>query len=308
MNDKERQRQTEARTFVRSAMSRRAFLKKLWKSALGVAIAGTGAFYYSFDLETSWIDVIKLNVSLHRLEPDFGGYRIVHITDLHLDDAIEPEYLARIVRLVNNQRPDLIAFTGDFVTMAPERFASDLVSVLSRLEARDGTVTVLGNHDHLAGSEVVSAAVQEGGAINLCNEVHTLRRSGSCLHVCGVDDVWEGRPHLGRVLHRLPNRGAAILLVHEPDFADASAASRRLDLQLSGHSHGGQVRLPLLGAPVLPRYAKKYPMGPYRIRDMLLYTNRGLGMLPPRFRFLCRPEITVLDLNPARGHATMGLR
>lgn len=138
-------------------------------------------------------------------------------------------------------------------------------------------------------------------------EVWTLKRAGYPLHVCGVDDVWEGNPRLDHVLSRLPGSGPAILLVHEPDFADTVSMSGRFDLQLSGHSHGGQVRFPLVGAPALPRYARKYPVGAYRIGGMPLYTNRGLGMLPPRFRFLCRPEIAVFDLNPERsGNASRG--
>lgn len=294
---KERGQATETRPTVRGAISRRAFLKKTGKIALGGAFVGAGGFFYSYELETTWIDVTRMCLPLPRLSSDFRGYRVVHVSDLHLDDRTEPEYLTKLVRLVNEQEPDLIAFMGDFVTFAPERFASKLAATLSRLEARDEVVAVLGNHDYLADSEEVYSAIREGEATVLRNEVRTLERAGSPLHVCGVDDVWEGRPRLEHVLAQLPRDGAAILLVHEPDFADTSSATGRFDLQLSGHSHGGQIRLPLVGAPVLPRYARKYPIGLYRVGDMLLYTNRGLGMLPPRFRFLCRPEITVLDLN-----------
>ena len=216
---------------------------------------------------------------------------------LHLDDRTEPSYLAKIVHLINRQEPDLVAFTGDFVTFGPRSHLPELASTLGRLEARDGIMAVLGNHDHLSDPDLVGSAIEEGGATVLRNEVRVLGRAGSFLNVCGLDDLWEGRPSLDRVLSRLPREGAAVLLVHEPDFADTSAPTGRFDLQLSGHSHGGQVRLPLVGAPVLPRYAQKYPMGLYDVGRMALYTNRGLGMLPPRFRFLCRPEISVLDLD-----------
>jgi uncharacterized protein len=296
LRGKERGRATGTRPAVRGTISRRAFLKKIGKITLGGVFAGASGFFYSHDFETTWIDVTRMRLPLPRLSSNFRNYRVVHISDLHMDDRTEPEYLTKLGRLVNEQKPDLVAFTGDFVTFAPERFASELTTTLSRLEAPDGVVAVLGNHDYLTDPNVVSAAIREGGATTLRNEVRTLERAGSPLHVCGVDDVWEGRPHLEHVLARLPGAGAAILLVHAPDFADTSSATGRFDLQLSGHSHGGQIRLPLVGAPVLPRYARKYPIGPYQVRDMLLYTNRGLGMLPPRFRFLCRPEITVLDL------------
>jgi predicted MPP superfamily phosphohydrolase len=293
-NGKERGGTAGTPPVPRSAISRRAFLKKM---ALGGAFVGGGGLIYSYGLETTWIDITRMRLQIPRLSPRFQGYRVVHISDLHVDDHTESEYLTKVVRLVNEQEPDLIAFTGDFVTVEAERFVSELTATVKRLEARDGIVAVLGNHDHLAGPDVVNSAIREGGAASLRNQVRTLERGGSFLHLCGVDDVWEGEPRLDHVLARLPRKGAAILLAHAPDFADTSSPTGRFDLQLSGHSHGGQVRLPLIGAPVLPRYARKYPIGLYRVSDMLLYANRGLGMLPPRVRFLCRPEITVIDLD-----------
>jgi predicted MPP superfamily phosphohydrolase len=98
------------------------------------------------------------------------------------------------------------------------------------------------------------------------------------------------------VIDQLPADGAALLLAHEPDFADTSAATGRFDLQLSGHSHGGQVRVPLVGAPRLPPLGRKYPIGVYQVGSMLQYTSRGVGMIPPRVRFCCRPEIALLTL------------
>jgi predicted MPP superfamily phosphohydrolase len=97
------------------------------------------------------------------------------------------------------------------------------------------------------------------------------------------------------VLERLPEEGAAILMAHEPDIADDVAATRRFDLQLSGHSHGGQMGLPLLRFPLLPKLSRKYPVGLYRVGKMFLYVNRGLGA-HPRFRFACRPEVTIFTL------------
>ncbi len=97
------------------------------------------------------------------------------------------------------------------------------------------------------------------------------------------------------MLKKLPEKRAAILLAHEPDFADVSAATGRFDLQLSGHSHGGQVRVPLIKSLALPPFSHRYTSGLYKVDGMPLYTNRGLGA-HPRFRFLCRPEITILTL------------
>ncbi len=134
-----------------------------------------------------------------------------------------------------------------------------------------------------------------GGVTELRNHVRTLSRNGASLHLCGIDSALEGEECLERVLDGLPKEGAAILLAHEPDCADTTAATGRFCLQLSGHSHGGQVRLPLLTPLFLPPLSRKYPGGLYRVGGMLLYTNRGLGARP-NLRFNCRPEITIFTL------------
>ncbi len=122
------------------------------------------------------------------------------------------------------------------------------------------------------------------------------------LHVAGVDDYMVGAARPDLVLERLPAEGAAVLLAHEPDFADVSAATGRFDMQISGHSHGGQVRLPVLDPPYLPPHARRYPLGLYRVAGMLQYTNRGVGMLGPHIRLNCRPEITAFTFEPAQAH------
>jgi predicted MPP superfamily phosphohydrolase len=138
------------------------------------------------------------------------------------------------------------------------------------------------------------------------NGFRTLRRGDDTLHLAGVDDLFARQARLHEVLTKLPVEGATILLAHEPDFADASASTGRFDLQLSGHSHGGQVRLPFIGAPYLPPYGRRYPCGLYELDGMLLYTNKGLGMFPPHVRFLCRPEITVFTLRAPERASTAG--
>lgn len=281
----------------RRHLSRRAFLRVAGGSVLAAGALGSGGFLYTRDLEPGWVEVVRRRLALARLPGAFRGYRIVHVSDLHLDDLTEARYLDEIVGTINDQGADLVAFTGDFVTFSPGRQAGRLSETLGRLEARDGTVAVLGNHDHQTDPAAIEDALLAGGATVLRNGVRSLTRDGAALHVCGLDDAWMGDPDLAAILENLPDAGASVLLVHEPDFADVSSPTGRFDLQLSGHSHGGQVRLPFVGAPVLPEYARRYPSGLYGVGNMLLYTNRGLGMLPPRFRLLCRPEITVLDLD-----------
>lgn len=286
-------------------LSRRTFLKMAGLSTLGAAALGAGGVGYAYEVEPGWIEVTSLQLDLPRLPAEFDGYRILQVSDIHADEWMTSERLSEIVRLVNGQRPDLVVITGDFVTSEDftEVSASDvapgLVEPLSRLKPRDSTVAVLGNHDHWTDPELVRHVVRESGITELSNSVHTVEREDATLHVAGVDDVMENQDRLDLVLDRLPSSGAAVLLAHEPDFAGTSAATGRFDLQLSGHSHGGQIRLPLLGAPVLPPLARKYPKGLYEVVEMIQYTNRGLGMIEPRVRFNCRPEITVFTLQVA---------
>jgi predicted MPP superfamily phosphohydrolase len=115
----------------------------------------------------------------------------------------------------------------------------------------------------------------------------------------GIDDVLEGRPDVGRTLEKIPPAEMTILLAHEPDFAD-EASLTPVDLQLSGHSHGGQVWIPGIGAPWLPALARRYPRGLYKVRDLTLYTNIGLGTIRAPVRINCPPEITLITLRSKR--------
>ncbi len=279
-------------------MTRRQFLWRTMQVTLGAAALGAGGLGYATSVEPDWIDVRRITLRLRRLVPAFHGYRVVQISDIHIDGWMR-ERLPGIVRLINGQRPDLVAITGDFVTTRPGRYAQDLVHALTPLRGRDGVVAVLGNHDHWSGAATVRAIIKDSGIDEIGNRVRTVRRGAASLHVAGVDDYMVHADRLDRVLEHLPGEGAAILLVHEPDFADISAATGRFDLQISGHSHGGQIRLPLFGPPYLPRLGRKYPLGLYRVGEMLQYTNRGLGMLGPHVRLNCRPEVTVFTLDVA---------
>jgi predicted MPP superfamily phosphohydrolase len=145
--------------------------------------------------------------------------------------------------------------------------------------------------------------IEDSSIVNVSNGMHTISREDAALHFAGVDDFWERKDRLDDVLETLPDEGAAVLLAHEPDYADISSATGRFDLQISGHSHGGQIILPFVGPPIVPPYALKYPLGLYQVGDMLQYTNRGVGMLSPRVRLNCRPEITVFTLSAASATA-----
>jgi len=159
-------------------------------------------------------------------------------------------------------------------------------------------LAVLGNHDHWNSARIVEGALLDRGIKVLRNDAVPLERDSQRIWISGVDDALVRTANLSQALRNVPPSEATILLAHEPDFADY-AASFPVDLQLSGHSHGGQVRLPGLGALVLPEMAEKYPIGLNRVGALQVYTNRGLGVINPPVRFQCPPEVTFVTLFPA---------
>jgi predicted MPP superfamily phosphohydrolase len=272
--------------------------RTLLGAALGAAFLG--GLGYAREVEPAAVEVVPVSLVLPRLDARFDGYRIAHVSDLHADGWMTPGRVLELVHLVNAEEPDLVAFTGDLATYSwlrsLIRHVPGLAAPLRRLRVPDGALAVLGNHDHETNPQVVRRTLAAAGMYELCNTALTLRRRGAMLHLCGVDSALKGVPRLDPVLKSLPEEGSAVLLAHEPDFADESAATGRFDLQLSGHSHGGQIRLPVLGPqPYLPKLGRRYVDGLYRVGGMFLYTNRGLGN-HPRFRFNCRPEITTVTL------------
>ncbi len=262
---------------------------------------------YAREVEPDLLDITRMELELPRLAREFDGYLVLVMGDVHADGREASERLSEACRLANAERPDVIAITGDFATAGSSGNGSSkedvrrLAKVLRTLKLRDRAVAVLGNHDHWTYPDLVRETIRESGIADVSNDFRSVRRGNSALYVSGVDDVMEGKDRIGSVLDRLPASGAALLLAHEPDFADESSATERFDLQISGHSHGGQINIPLLGPPVLPPLGRKYPAGVYKVNGMWLYTNRGLGMMSPRVRMNCRPEITVLTLRSVKG-------
>jgi len=171
-----------------------------------------------------------------------------------------------------------------------------MLRVLKNLKPKDATVAVLGNHDHWVGAKQIRSVMDESNIIELENDVYTLKRGKATLHIAGVDSITFEKHDLDAVLNKLPSSGPAILLAHEPDFADISAATGRFSLQLSGHSHGGQMVIPMFGTPFRGSQFRKYPLGEYKVGKMVQYTNRGLGTNVFWIRINCPPEITILRL------------
>lgn len=279
-------------------MPKRRILKgrgfRLW-ILLILFVLALGLPVYGYKIEPYWVEVKTVPLVLPHLQPEFDGYRIVQLSDVHVVDQMPQSFLERVIEQTNQQQPDLVVITGDIVTSDPQRYASRIESAFKAFAAP--TVAVLGNHDYWSDPGAVQQILQKGNVELLRNQVYTVERDQAQLHIAGVDDVWAGAADLDQVMTLLPKTGAAILLAHEPDFADVAVMTHRFDLELSGHAHGGQVAIPFVGAPVLPPHGKRYPIGQYQIEDLIQYTNRGIGMVSPRVRFGSRPEITVFQLS-----------
>lgn len=273
-------------------ITRRTFL-------CGSLAAIAGGSLYAGLIEPGWLDIVHLELPLRKLPDAFAGFTIAHISDLHFGRFIGPAHLDPVIDAAMALGADAVVITGDIVSRVNHGEPDMIVQTLSRLRAPQGVYAILGNHDWWADGRVVADALRHAGITVLSNENITWQRDGQTLYLAGIDDIWCGKNDLRQTLGGIPADAAIVVLAHEPDYADTVANDRRVILQLSGHSHGGQVRLPFYGGLHFPPWARKYPIGLYQIQDLTLYTNCGLGMVLLPVRFACRPEITLFTLKPA---------
>lgn len=263
---------------------------------MGLVAAG----WYATRIEPRWLRVRHLSLDLPLLPRAFDGYRIAHFSDPHLGVPWTDAVLPRVVAAINGAAPDLIVMTGDLITWSlSKRARGEVVAPLADLHAPDGLWAVLGNHDYAA-PRVVRTMLDSVGFSLLDNDAHMLTRGGDQIALVGLDDVTWGQPDLRAALAAVPPDVPAILLVHEPDIAPAAAAYPNMMLQLSGHTHGGQVML-LPGLPLLlPKYGRTHFRGLSTVRHMPLYVTTGTGTGRFVVRWNCRPEIVVIILHRPR--------
>jgi predicted MPP superfamily phosphohydrolase len=241
--------------------------------------------------------VTRVASLLPHLPVGLHGFRIVQLSDLHLEPFTKPRHIERAVAACNALRPDLVALTGDFVTNTA-RPAGLLAELLSKLEAPHGVFACLGNHDFWSDAAVVERALTGQGIGVLRNETRLLRTGRGDLSLAGLDSRYIGRPNLRSALVGWRPGRPLVMLQHEPDVADDLAEAGVAALQLSGHTHGGQ--LCLLGRPPhalrRARWGKKYLSGRYQVGSVQLYVNRGIGCVGVPLRVMCPPEITEVTL------------
>lgn len=279
------------------AISRRTFLKKslrLGAGLVGLAALGTG---YVTNIEPRWLEVVRTRIAPDGLPPAFRGVRIAHFSDVHYEFHFGARRLRSLVQRIMAEKPDMICFTGDLVDRAVGSAAEELVSILSRLQAPLGQFAVLGNHDYFHNDKEVAQVLVQAGFRCLRNEYAIVQKDRDFIRVSGTEDSTRGRPRLESVLNPEREQEFVLLLSHAPDFAQRALAFP-VSLQLSGHSHGGQVRIPFYGPPVRVPGAKLYPDGLHRPDNgrLQLYTSRGVGVTGLPLRFWCRPELTIHTL------------
>jgi predicted MPP superfamily phosphohydrolase len=276
-------------------LNRRRFLKWLGATVAAGGMTTVGGPYYARHIEPGWLMVESVEVPIAGLPAALEGFKIVQLSDFHLHPFTQLELVEKAVARANELAADVIVLTGDYVLERADSIF-ELAPALAGLNARQGVFAVLGNHDHWTEAAVVRAGLAEAGLALLDNSGVALSAGREQLYLAGVDDCWSGAPDLDMALDGVVAGVPVVLLAHEPDFADTFALDGRVALQLSGHSHGGQVRLPGIGALVLPTYGEKYDAGLNKAADMWVYTTRGIGVIGPPVRFNCPPEITEITL------------
>jgi predicted MPP superfamily phosphohydrolase len=287
-------------------ISRRKFLRNSLAALAGAAVPV--AAYAQF-VEPHELTVGRLDLRIPGLPEAFDGFRIAQLSDLHYFPYTRKREIAAAVDLANSLHPDVTVLTGDFITSDDSPGAYKVTDpvyshmgvcaeLLSHLKAPHGVYACAGNHDAAIGTAYVQGALGDFGIVLLRNENRPLERDGARLWIAGIDDAVHDHPDFALAVANVPRGEIIVLLAHEPDLADVTRMYP-VAVQLSGHSHGGQIRLPIIGCPYLPSLAKKYPFGYYRVGNLHLYTNRGIGEILLPYRLNAPPEVTLVTLRRA---------
>ncbi|MFF2446025.1 metallophosphoesterase [Neobacillus sp. NPDC058068] len=283
-------------------LTRRRFLKRTFGSFLTVFGLSSGGYFYANRIEPTLLDIKKQQIKHPLIPKSFDGMKIVQFSDTHLGFHYNLTQFKKLINKINKLQPDIILFTGDLMD-EPNKYRemNQLVPLLEQLHAPLGKFCIFGNHDHGGyGSEIYRNIMESTNFTVLLNDSAAIKRKdGGSIYLLGIDDAMLGKPDLPLALKNVPDHRFTILLSHAPDLAD-DAANYPIHWQISGHSHGGQVKIPFIGALVKPPFARNYPEGLYTIGDddpLTLYVNRGIGTTRLPFRFMAVPELTIFTLN-----------
>jgi hypothetical protein len=275
-------------------MRRRSFLKySLYAGA--VAVAGS----YPLFIERNIVTINQYKIYLPDLPAAFNGFSIAQLTDIHLGTLVSAAFVEDVVATTNRLQTDLIVCTGDYVHARNTTEEIDAVwPILAKLKARYGVYSVLGNHDHWADTARSLYWLDRTGQ-NLRHRCVPIQKGNERIVLGGAGDLWEDTLDIDKAFSNSRENDCRILLSHNPDSVDQKF-KRKVSLVLSGHTHGGQVRVPFYGAPVLPVKNKRYSSGIIDTPKTKLFISRGIGWTIYPVRFNCFPEIAVIELHKAQ--------
>jgi predicted MPP superfamily phosphohydrolase len=268
------------------------------RNALRLIAAGAaGSTAHAAWIEPGSLSVTRQDLTCRKLPPGLDGLRIALLSDFHFRPDEDAEFLAKVIAATQRETPDLIALTGDFISSDPAVVAP-MLRQLGTLQARHGIFAVMGNHDGWnANPPVLKRQFEKTGISFLINRNSQLSIRGETLAVAGTDFIWHGSPDPGLTLRGIPPETPVLALVHEPDYFDTLRSHRDILLQLSGHTHGGQCRIPFVRyTPKTVQHGKNYIYGGFSRGNSNLFVTRGVGTSGPRIRFACPPELVILTL------------
>jgi uncharacterized protein len=255
------------------------------------------AFGDAFFIEPNISHISETDLKVPFLPPSLDGLKVVHLSDLHYKPDKDEKLLATVVEKVNQIHPDLIMITGDYVDKDTSGIDPMLV-YLSKLKSKHGILACMGNHDGWqAGGKFYQSKFEKCGIQFLINQNTLLKINNEKLHIAATDFIWLGKPDPIATLKGIPSNAPLITMVHEPDYFDTMLEHRDHHLQLSGHTHGGQCRVPFINyAPRKVMFGQNYIHGEYAKSNSSIFVTKGLGTTSIRVRFSCLPEIALHTL------------
>ncbi|MGB8352321.1 MAG: metallophosphoesterase [Chthoniobacteraceae bacterium] len=285
-----------------SPVNRRKFIRVTTRAVAGSMLAGG---IYSA-VEAKEIQVTRFAVALPNLPRAFHGKTVAFLSDIHHSIVVPRSYIEHVVNLTNSLSPDIVILGGDYVTSGPKygwlhgaTYIESCFDMLKKLTSKLGCFAVTGNHDMHVGIEKIYAAIAGTGIRNINNTGVWLTLDGQRMRICGVEDLRTQKPDVKLALGDATDKDAVILVSHNPDVAEQKIEDARVGFTLSGHTHGGQVVLPFIGAPIVglcSDYGQKYRYGMVQGPRCGVYVTSGVGTLPPAFRLNCYPEVALITL------------
>ncbi|KNB63083.1 metallophosphoesterase [Chryseobacterium sp. Hurlbut01] len=279
-------------------MTRKHFLKRLFQ----LSVIGSFPLFYSWQIEPFWVEFVERKLPVKNLPKELEGKILMQISDLHVGNRFDWNFLIESFQKAQQFNPDFVVYTGDFVNHGTSEDHESLKKVMEKaVYGKLGTFGILGNHDYgknwkdLGSSETICEILENSGVSMLKNQ----QQESHGLNFIGFDDLWSPNFDPMKIMKDYNPAKANIVLCHNPDVCDKDVWNGYQGWILSGHTHGGQCRIPGVITPILPVNNRKYISGEIDLEDgRMLYINRAIGHTF-QVRFMVRPEITVLKLTQA---------